>query len=472
MKLSKFIYLFPLLLCQYSIAHESLAPFKEKSDRRISTLIANSFTSDKKAIKTVTASGYGTSLESAAQNAAENALTQVVGSFMDAETQIKKQKEIRDGVISRTKIIKKDIRDYSQGSIKYFEILNIQQNGSIFNVTARVDIRIEDFRVYIRELAKTSKEINAIDLFTEVTSNLRNLDQKRDILFSKVLRPLENQGEIVTVDIGNPIKHSDFFTSNFCKEWIAFSRSYAQSAGHGHGRNNLCNPSSFPPSFDKFKTFVIPVTFLVNDDFIKTIESTLDNISDEKRVTRIATPAHMIKIDKNIDSFRSKGLFDKENDYTISIIDMKGKNFTTYILKDVKHKWELQKYTKYLTIDRQGRPYPKTFNPFRINIYGTNNQLLYTKEYDPKDNNYQMSHYCTMASDSTSTYYCKPPLVLVPIDWGLGYYGNFSPLHGNYIKTKFRLQHFISSERKYLLFMDLDLDIMKELKAINIEFFN
>ena len=51
-----------------------------------------------------------------------------MGSFIDAETQIKKQKEIRNGVLSKTKIIKKDVRDYSQGSIKYFEILNIQKN--------------------------------------------------------------------------------------------------------------------------------------------------------------------------------------------------------------------------------------------------------------------------------------------------------------------------------------------------------
>ena len=68
-------------------------------------LISNSI--EEKEIKTVTANGFGTTLESAAQNAAENALTQVVGSFIDAETQIKQQKEIRDGVLRKTKVIKK-----------------------------------------------------------------------------------------------------------------------------------------------------------------------------------------------------------------------------------------------------------------------------------------------------------------------------------------------------------------------------
>ena len=54
-------------------------------------LISNSI--EEKEIKTVTASGFGTSIETAAQNAAENALIQVVGSFIDADTQIKKQTE-------------------------------------------------------------------------------------------------------------------------------------------------------------------------------------------------------------------------------------------------------------------------------------------------------------------------------------------------------------------------------------------
>ena len=45
------------------------------------TLISNAI--EEKEIQTVTANGFGTTLESAAQNAAENALTQVVGSFID-----------------------------------------------------------------------------------------------------------------------------------------------------------------------------------------------------------------------------------------------------------------------------------------------------------------------------------------------------------------------------------------------------
>jgi hypothetical protein len=154
------IALFLFLLLPPSYAGQVFSSL-EAAENKNTTLISNAAGSEEKIIKTVTASGFGTSTDAAAQNAAENALTQVVGSFIDAETQIKKQKEIRDGVISRTKVIKKDIRDYSQGSIQYFEVLNVQENGSIYNVTARVDVRVEDLREKKKKKTKGTTRVKS-----------------------------------------------------------------------------------------------------------------------------------------------------------------------------------------------------------------------------------------------------------------------------------------------------------------------
>ena len=180
------IILFTCALLVTDTSKQIYSSQQRKINFRSNILIGNVI--EEKEIKTVTANGFGTTLEAAAQNAAENALTQVVGSFIDAETQIKKQKEIRDGVISKTKIIKKDIKDYSQGSIKYFEILNVQQNESIFNVTARVDVRIEDFRAYIKELASDEKLIDS-GLFTSIKTDKQNIENKIDLL-GKIINPL------------------------------------------------------------------------------------------------------------------------------------------------------------------------------------------------------------------------------------------------------------------------------------------
>ena len=110
----RLIALFLFLLLPPSYAGQLFSSL-EAVENKNTTLISNAAGSDEKIIETVTASGYGTSVDAAAQNAAENALTQVVGSLIDAETQIQKQKEIRDGVISKTKVIKKDMIIWDPG---------------------------------------------------------------------------------------------------------------------------------------------------------------------------------------------------------------------------------------------------------------------------------------------------------------------------------------------------------------------
>ena len=182
-----FILLIPSVQAAINEINENIETISE------SYFLAEINDTDGKIVKTVIASGYGVSIEAASKNAAENALTEVVGSFIDSKTLIKKQKEIRDGVISKTKSIKKDIKDYSQGSIKYFEILDIKQNGSIFNVTARVDVRVEDFKAYIKKLAFGSNSVSktvATNLFTKAVVSEDNLKNKYDLLYKNVIDPI------------------------------------------------------------------------------------------------------------------------------------------------------------------------------------------------------------------------------------------------------------------------------------------
>ena len=128
--------------------------------------MSSTYAKEKK-IETIIANGIGISIQDAAQNAAENALTQAVGSFIDATTMVEKRTVIEDGIVSRSKVINKDIKEYSQGSIQYFEILDAKQTSGIFRVAARVDVRIEDFRAYIKETG----ERNSRDQFWSIRAN-------------------------------------------------------------------------------------------------------------------------------------------------------------------------------------------------------------------------------------------------------------------------------------------------------------
>ena len=274
------------------------------------SLISNAL--DAKEIETVTASGFGTSPESAAQNAAENALTQVVGSFIDAETQIKKQKEIRNGVLSKTKIIKKDVRDYSQGSIKYFEILNIQQNGSIYNVTARVDVRIDDFKAYIKELAKIETQIDN-NLFSIVATEKSNEKNKFE-LYKKTLSTIKT-GEVLEIkQVGKQEILEDI--SAFGCEWNEYIMCWENVPTSNVRVNN----------FSRRGTIVIPYSITIKKEFLENAKNILDNISDGKVTldipkTEYTRPRPNFKINSG--------------DYLTIVINSQSKTRDFYHLKEI-----------------------------------------------------------------------------------------------------------------------------------------
>ncbi len=311
----RLIALFLFLLLPPSYAGQVFSSL-EAVENKNTTLISNAAVSDEKIIQTVTASGYGTSVDAAAQNAAENALTQVVGSFIDAETQIKKQKEIRDGVISKTKVIKKDIRDYSQGSIKYFEVLNVQQNGAIYNVTARVDVRVEDFRAYIKELAFESKKINQ-GLFSSIKTDEDNIENKLDLL-GKIINPLIN-AEVIDINIGTPQRLEELSAFG-CK----FDKVNTQIRGCNHDDSNSTSNAKIR-NFSVKGSLVIPITFDIKKDYLENTIKILDNISEHRQ-------SKSGKYDYRIDS----SIYNSTRDHVMNIINTKSKSYIRYIIPNTR----------------------------------------------------------------------------------------------------------------------------------------
>lgn len=73
------------------------------------------FAQSDRAVQTVIAQGIGKDVESAAKNAAENALVQVVGSFIDVEKQLEKKTQIANGIRAEIKNIDAKTREYRRG---------------------------------------------------------------------------------------------------------------------------------------------------------------------------------------------------------------------------------------------------------------------------------------------------------------------------------------------------------------------
>ena len=210
-------------------------------------------------LKIVLAEGVGTDPQSAAQNAAQNALTNVVGSFIDANKQLEKRAEIANGIRTQTTQIKTDIREYSQGSIKSLEILDTKQDGSFFRVTAKVAVRVEDFRAYIKKLAEGETAVGG-GLFAQMSTSQKQTDSLANLLSERVLAIIN--GEVVKFTVGKPIPYRN---SEFPAKPLdnATYRLVERS-----GPDNVV---------------VIPVTARLDEAFMENLTKTLESVAVSKK---------------------------------------------------------------------------------------------------------------------------------------------------------------------------------------------
>jgi hypothetical protein len=211
-------------------------------------------------VETVTAIGYGEDLNTATQSAVESALTQVVGSFIDAENFIKQKTEIQNAVSKTSKTISSSFSSYSQGSVESLTIIDVADSGSMKKVTASVTIRVEDFKRYIRATALGEGKV-AGGLFAKAKVKQSQGDNLAEFVVDKILSPARNF-EAVNVTIGevslldNPALESEFVAAK-CR------------------RNKALN-------FDD-KTWVrIPVTMQIKQDFLDNAYKILDETSSDR----------------------------------------------------------------------------------------------------------------------------------------------------------------------------------------------
>ena len=171
---------------------------------------------------TVMSSGVGKDIESAIQNAAEAALTQVVGSFIDTNKLIEKRKEIKNGIKTQSKKVSSKVSQYSQGSIQSLDIIDVEEKEGLTYVTVKVSVRIEDFEKYMKKIVSAEKKVkkgllskikikrkqskNLSDIFIDKLSDLESF-QVMSIEINGDIEPVEDQEIINAMSRDKEIRH-------------------------------------------------------------------------------------------------------------------------------------------------------------------------------------------------------------------------------------------------------------------------
>jgi hypothetical protein len=157
-------------------------------------------------LKTVVSEGIGRDTAEAAQNAAQNALTNIVGSFIDSKTELEKKVQIQEGLKQQTKNIKTNIKEYSQGVIQKFEIIKVTNADGFFKVSAKVTVKVDDFKVYIKKMAKVEIEVDE-GLFAEIKTENKQKRNSSSLIYEKILLPLINgDGLVFSASAPKPLR--------------------------------------------------------------------------------------------------------------------------------------------------------------------------------------------------------------------------------------------------------------------------
>jgi gamma-glutamylcyclotransferase (GGCT)/AIG2-like uncharacterized protein YtfP len=173
-------------------------------------------------ISTVISNGLGRDVNAATQNAAENALIQVVGSFIDAEKSVERIAEIRGAVKEETKQINSRVSEYSQGTIQSIDVLETSQEDGIFRVTARVAVRTEAFQNYIRQSALGQTSINT-GLFAKVKAEREQGEDLGDIVVNRVLKDVYDLNVFV-VELGEVDVVKNTYVLNQASKFITVDK--------------------------------------------------------------------------------------------------------------------------------------------------------------------------------------------------------------------------------------------------------
>jgi len=392
---------------------------------------------EQKKIETIIANGIGTSIQDATQNAAENALIQAVGSFIDATTLMEKNTVITDGIVSKSKSINKDIKEYSQGSIQFFEILDTKKTSGIFRITARVDVRIDDFRAYIKELASGTQEINT-GLFAQMKTDQDNTADRLSLIIDKILLPIM-AGEVHNIEVQSPIPLNQFI--EVCPS-ISELTFFSLGERNNYSRQNYSICTKLKRIENRSKIAVFPFSISLKDEFLDNMINIFENVSNSKReYFNNASINEFIEWDKK-DTFvvvnNNKGI--RESSAKSYVLD----NFDSEAYSYLNNKFEYG--------DRILRPYEiNTINRGHKNCFW-NNDLIF-KILD-KNSNVIVGDVLQTCRDSVNG--LSSGMTEVPI---LSLYA-----------SKMSGARLILSTRYYFLLMELSPDVLEKAKSIEMSY--
>ena len=273
-------------------------------------------------LEKVFAGGVGKTEDLALKNAAENALFQVAGSYIDREKLIKNRKVIQNGIISSSQNISTNLRQYSKGYIKKIDVMNLTRKGSLFKVLTVIYVQKNNFSPYVKKLAGDTVTVNPGLFDSIIKDSADQLSKTRQVLHS--LKPIED-GSAFRITEGKVQTLSEYVSSADCRSVIAIYNSKVDRydrEGYTIKNTECLSDTSRYSGFDRLSTLVIPFSISLDLNFKHRLIETLSRLED--------------KDIKEIPRHRSKHGTTYQDGLEIVFYDREARERRTFLFRDLR----------------------------------------------------------------------------------------------------------------------------------------
>ena len=193
--------------------------------------------------------GYGESLNEARITAARAALSESVGTFIDASISLEEKIQIENDYVQESSVIEKNIFEYSQGVIRSIDVVSSVETDGVYEIEARVGISKQETMTFVTEKLSKLRKVKA-GLFASIVTNRDNRLGQFGIFEESVWSPLDNnQG--VEVGISGEIVE-------------AALEEYSSDKKSNQGNTVL----------------KIPITYKLSDSYLSRAINSLENIAE------------------------------------------------------------------------------------------------------------------------------------------------------------------------------------------------
>ena len=193
--------------------------------------------------------GYGESLNEARITAARAALSESVGTFIDASISLEEKIQIKNDYVQESSVMEKNIFEYSQGVIRSIDVISSVETDGVYEIEARVGISKQETMTFVTEKLSKIREVKA-GLFASIVTNRDNRLGQFGIFEESVWSPLDNN-QVVEVGISGEIVE-------------AALEEYSSDKNSKQGNTVL----------------KIPITYKLSDSYLSRAVNSLENIAE------------------------------------------------------------------------------------------------------------------------------------------------------------------------------------------------